>query len=140
MKERLNLQETNIVTAAGQTVNLAYEEVGDILEIIFQGVQATTAIELTDNILLSFDRELEEAAGLTILSFSVLAAGTELGPRSFALTGLDDLPESLREIVIRIITQSPVNEFLKVVSFYTPSAQVIPLTYLESARVLLPAV
>lgn len=140
MKEQLNLQELDLLTNTGQNVHLSYEEVGDVLEIVFQGVAATSAIELTDNILLSFNRDLGEAAGLTILGFSVLTAATELGPRSFALTGLDDLPESLRDVVVHMITRPPVNEFLKVVSFYTPSAQVIPLTYLESPKVLLAAV
>jgi hypothetical protein len=56
--KQLNLQDIELVTKAGQSVHLAYEKVGDVLEIVFQGVTATSAIELTDNILLSFNREL----------------------------------------------------------------------------------
>lgn len=116
----------------GRKVRLAYEEVGDILEVVFEGVSATSAIELTEHILLSFSGELRQAAGLTILDFSMLAAVTEHGPRSFALTGLDALPNDLRDLVIGIITRPPVNQFLKVTSYFTSSAQTIPLTYLES--------
>ena len=96
------------MTKDGQRIRLAYEEVGDILEIVFEGVEATCAIELTDNIVLRFHREQGRAAGLTLLDFSVLASPTELGVRSFALTGLDNLPEELREKVVRIITTPPV--------------------------------
>lgn len=99
-------------------------------------VPATSAVELTDHILLNFNRDQARAAGLTILSFSVLAASTELGPRSFALTGLETLPDEVRDVVVRIITQPPVNRFLKVTSFYTLSAETIPLTYLESPPAL----
>ncbi len=79
--------------------------------------ELTCAIELTDNILLRFHRERGQAAGLTILDFSVLASPAELGPRSFALTGLDDLPDDMRETVARSITMPPVNHFLKVSTF-----------------------
>ncbi len=104
---------------------------GDILEIVFGDVKATCAVELTDNIALRFHREQARAAGLTILDFSILASPTEFGVRSFALTGLDDLPEELRETVARIITTPPVNLFLKVTTFYASPANQIPLTYVE---------
>ena len=127
----LRLHETELMTKDGQRIHLAYEEVGDILEIVFGDVEATCAIELTDNIVLRFHREQGRAAGLTILGFSILTSPTELGARSFALTGLDDLPEELRETVVRIITAPPVNQFLKVTTFYASPADQVPLTYVE---------
>jgi hypothetical protein len=127
----LRLHETDLVTKDGQRIHLAYEEVGDILEIVFDNVKATCAVELTDNIVLHFHREQGRAAGLTILDFSILASPTEFGVRSFALTGLDDLPEELRETVARIITTPPVNQFLKVTTFYASPANQVPLTYVE---------
>jgi hypothetical protein len=141
MNNTLRLQETEFTTEDGHTIHLAYEQTGDVLEIVFRGVEATCAIELTDNILLRFHREQGQAAGLTILDFSVLAAPAELGPRSFALTGLDDLPDDLRETVARIITAPPVNRFLKVSTFYlAPTSlatpQPIPLTYVQSLPAL----
>ncbi len=137
MNSDLCLQEVEIAAESGQTAHLTYEEAGDILEIVFNDLEATCAVELTENILLRFHRELGRAVGLTILDFSVLASPTELGPRSFALTGLDELPEDLRETVARIITTPPVNQFLKVSTFRPFSAQPIPLTYVESSRVLI---
>ena len=88
--------------------------------------------------MLRFHREQGQAAGLTLLDFSVLASPAELGPRSFALTGLDNLPDDLRETVTHIITTPPVNLFLKVFTFYSFPAQPIPLTYVESPRALVP--
>ncbi|MCZ7568699.1 MAG: DUF2283 domain-containing protein [Ardenticatenaceae bacterium] len=132
----LSLHEIELVTEDGQKIRLGYEEVGDILEIVFDDVEATCALELTDNIVLRFDRQQGQAAGLTILDFSVLASPTELGVRSFALTGLDTLPEELREMVIRIITTPPVNQFLKVTTFYISPTEQVPLTYVESPREL----
>jgi len=132
----LSLHEIELVTEDGQKIRLDYEEVGDILEIVFDGVEATCALELTDNIVLRFDRQQGQAAGLTILDFSVLGSPTELGVRSFALTGLATLPEELREMVIRIITTPPVNQFLKVTTFYISPTEQVPLTYVESPREL----
>jgi len=126
------VQEMEITTENGRPIHLAYDETGDILEIVFDDVEATCAVELTDNILLRFHRELGQAAGLTILDFSVLASPSELGPRSFALTGLERLPDDLREMVARIITTAPVNRFLKVSIFDSFSVHPIPLTYIES--------
>jgi YD repeat-containing protein len=126
------VQESEIVTEDGHPMRLAYDETGDVLEVVFADVEATCAVELTDNILLRFHRELGRAVGLTILDFSVLASPSELGPRSFALTGLERLPDDLREVVARIITAAPVNRFLKVSIFDSFSAHPIPLTYIES--------
>ena len=134
----LSLQETELTTSDGHRIHLAYEQVGDILEIVFDDVEATCAVELTDNIVLRFHRQQGRAAGLTILDFSVLASPTELGVRSFALIGLEDLPEDLREIVIRIITTPPVNHFLKVTTFYASATDQVPLTYVESPGELAP--
>lgn len=128
----LILHETELVTEDGRKVRLVYEEVGDILEIVFDGVEATSAIELTDNIVLRFHREQERAAGLTFLDFSVLASPAELGVRSFALSGLEDLPEELRATVARIITTPPVNQFLKVTTFFASPTDQVPLAYVQS--------
>ena len=105
------LQELEITTEDGQSIRLAYDEVGDVLEVVFVSVEATCAVELNDNILLRFHRESGQAVGLTILDFSVLASPSELGPRSFALTGFERLPDDLREVVGRIITLHPSTAF-----------------------------
>jgi uncharacterized protein YuzE len=110
-----------------------YDKEVDILYISFYpGEKATTAVELNDTILLRLNKEERRAVGLTLMDFSVLIQPTDLGPRSFPLTGLADLEEDWQEMVIEIITSPPVNQILKV-STYTPSiAETIPITSVES--------
>lgn len=129
-----SLREIERMTEDGKKIRLSYKEEDDILEVMFDGVEATSAIELTDNIILRFHRKEGRAAGLTLLDFSVLVSSTELGIRSFTLSGLDGLPADLRKMVVRLITTAPVNLFLKVATFYTSPGQQVPLTYVESPR------
>jgi len=131
MSEELHLHKTDFVSDNGHTIHFAYDEEGDILEVVFDNVKATCAIELTEEILLRFNLERGQAAGLTILDFSVLGSPTEMGPRSFPLTGLADLPDGLRQTVVKIITSPPVNQFLKVSYFYPSPTERLPITYVE---------
>jgi hypothetical protein len=65
------------------------------------------------------------------MDFSVLIQLTKLGPRSFPLTGLNDLEPEWQETVIEILTSPPVNQILKV-STYTPSlSEAVPITVVE---------
>jgi hypothetical protein len=97
-----------------QPLTVDYDSESDVLEIYFGAKQRAWTIELTDNIMLGIDRATQEPASLTLLDLSELARQTELGPRSFPLTGLADLPQRERELVIRILTSPPVNEWLDV--------------------------
>jgi uncharacterized protein YuzE len=112
-------------------IKYTYDEEGDILSITFAPGEKGMGIELNDNILLRINPSEGKALGLTLLDFSVLAQVTELGPRSFPLTGLADLSEELRDLVIRIITSSPVDQFLKVSLYTPPLAEPIPLTTIQ---------
>lgn len=110
----------------------SYDEEADVLYISFSpGEKATTAVELNDNILLRFNYTDKRAIGLTLMDFSVLVQLTELGPRSFPLSGLVELEPEWQEVVIEILTKPPVNQILKV-SIYTPSlAESVPITSVE---------
>lgn len=115
---------------------LTYDEEGDILYLSFQPGEKGTGVELNDHILLRFNREEARPLSLTFFNFSVLVQMTEMGPRSFPLTGLADISEELQEIVLHLITTSPVNRYLKV-SAYTPSlAETIPITLVEKPLTL----
>jgi hypothetical protein len=131
MSDELYLHEIDLISDDGHAIHFAYDGEGDILEVVFDSVEATCAVELTEEILLRFNLERGQAAGLTILDFSLLANPTEIGPRSFPLTGLDDLPDDLRQTVVKIITSPPVNQFLKVSYFYPSPAERLPITYVE---------
>ena len=115
-----------------QVPTYSYDKEADVLYISFSpGEKATAAVELNENILLRFNRAEKRAVGLTLMDFSVLVQLTKLGPRSFPLSGLQELEPEWRETVIEIITKPPVNQILKV-SSYTPSpTETVPITSVE---------
>jgi len=110
----------------------SYDKEADVLYIsFFPGEKATTAVELSDNILLRMNWAEKRAIGLTLMDFSVLVEITNLGPRSFPLTGLNELEPDWQDAVIDIITKPPINQVLKV-SIYTPSLnKTVPIAHVE---------
>jgi uncharacterized protein YuzE len=115
-----------------QKPTYSYDKEADVLYISFSpGEKAATAVELNDNMLLRFNRVEKRAIGLTLMDFSVLVQLTELGPRSFPLSGLNELEPDWQETVIDIITKPPVSQVLKV-SVYTPSlTEAVPVALVE---------
>lgn len=87
--------------------------------------------ELTDHILLRFNQAAGRAVSLTILHLSILTERTEYRPRSYPLNDLTELPEDLRELVIRALTTAPVNQFLKLSYFQASQTKRVPFTYVE---------
>ncbi len=73
------LQTYQVTTEQGQTVELEYDQQGDMLEIFFKRGPASGAIELADPIILRFDRETGQALSLSVLTFSQVIQPTELG-------------------------------------------------------------
>ena len=116
----------------------SYDKEADVLYISFSpGEKATTAVELNDNILLRFNRAEKRAIGLTLMDFSVLVQLTNLGPRSFPLSGLHELEPDWQDTVTEIITTPPVSQILKV-SVYTPSlSETVPITLVEKPPISL---
>jgi uncharacterized protein YuzE len=115
-----------------QQPTYSYDQEADVLYISFApGEKASAAVELNENILLRFNRAEQRAIGLTLMDFSVLIQLTNLGPRSFPLTGLKDLEPDWQETVIAIITKPPVNQILKLSSYMPSSAEIVPITSVE---------
>jgi uncharacterized protein YuzE len=112
-----------------------YDEISDTLYVSFAPGEKATGIELNDHILLRINKKERRAIGLTFLDYSLLAQKTEVGPRSFPLTGLAELSDELREIVLDILQRPPVSDFL-FLSSYTPSVvETIPITSLQPVAV-----
>jgi uncharacterized protein YuzE len=110
----------------------SYDKEADVLYISFApGETPTAAVELQDNILLRFNLAKKRAVGLTLMDFSVLVQMTQLGPRSFPLSGLKDLELDWQEIVIEIITKPPVNQILRVSSYMPSMTEEVPITSVE---------
>lgn len=136
---KLNLQKTEWTSTNGEIVRLVYDEAEDILEAFFGENESATGIELTDHILLRLNQTTGRAVSLTLLHFSILAERTEYGPRSYALDNLKALPETSRELVIRALTTSPVDEFLKLSYFQASPTRRVPFTYVEPSRLAVAA-
>ncbi len=109
-----------------------YDPEGDVLEVYFGDKRKAWTIELTDNISISIDRATRRAIGLSLLDFKELIKRTPLGPRSFPLTGLADLPLAERDLVIEILTTSPVNVWLDMSAVQTLPDSPFMVTHLQS--------
>ncbi len=108
-----------------------YDEASDTLHILFMPGESGTGIELNENILLRINKGARSAVGISLFNYSILAQRTEMGPRSFPLTGLAVLSEELREIALRILQEAPVHDYLAT-SAYTPGgSEPIPIMYLQ---------
>jgi len=127
----LKLHRSEMLAANGEKVRLVYDEDADMLDIFFGENEPATGVELTDHILLRLNQKTRHAVSLTICHLSILTERTEYGPRSFPLDNLDELPEDLRELTIRLATTAPVNQFLKLSHFQESPTKRVPLTYVE---------
>ena len=120
--------------------NFDYDKEADILYISFSpGEKATSAVELNENILLRFNLKEKRVVGLTLMDYSVLVQSTDLGPRSFPLTGLKELEPEWQEMVVEMIIKPPVSQILKL-STCTPSfKEEFPIVYIERTPISLAA-
>lgn len=80
-----------------EKLNYNYDQLSDTLYVSFEPGENATGVELNEHILLRIDKLKRKAVGLTFFEFSLLAQKTEIGPRSFPLSGLAELPEELRK-------------------------------------------
>jgi len=127
----LSLRKTETRTKDGTPVHLVYDQEADVLEVIFRENEPATGVELTEHIILRLNRDTGRAVSLTLLDFAILTERTEYGPRSFPLDRLEEMPEDLRELVLRLVTSMPVSQFLKVSHFQASPTERVPLTYVE---------
>ncbi len=113
-----------------------YDELSDTLYVSFAPGEAATGIELNDHILLRINKKTEQAVGVTFFEYSVMAQNTDIGPRSFPLTGLNDLSGSLREMVVKILRRPPVNSILSLLAYSPSVAETVPIMYLPAPQAL----
>ena len=109
-----------------------YDPEGDVLDVYFGEKRKAWTIELTDNISISIDRERHQAVGLSLLDFTELVKRTPLGPRSFPLLGLADLPLAERDLVIQVLTSPPVNAWLDVSTVQALPDSPFAVTHLQT--------
>lgn len=97
----------------------------------FSPREPATGIELNDHIILRINKHERRAIGVTFLEYSLLAQKTELGPRSFPLSGLAMLSDELREIVLDILQRSPVSDILSLSAYMPSIVETIPITLVQ---------
>jgi uncharacterized protein YuzE len=108
-----------------------YDEASDTLHISFMPGESGTGIELNENILLRINKGARSAVGFSLFNYSVLAQRTEMGPRSFPLSGLAVLSEEVREMALRILQEAPVHDYLAVSAYTAGGTEPIPIMYLQ---------
>ncbi len=128
----LELSKTEMLANDGTPLRLVYDQESDLLEIFFGDNESATGIELTDYIILRLNTKTRRPISLMLMHFSILTERTEYGPRSYPLNKLNEIPDDLREIVLNLITNMPVSQFLKISHFQASPTEQIPFTYVES--------
>ena len=118
---------------------IRYDEPSDTLYVSFSPGESATGLELSDHILLRVDKRRRRAIGLTLFDFSLLMQRTELGPRSFPLSGLARLSPELRELAISLLQSQPVSDYLSLSAFTPTGRETIPITELRSDKLVLAA-
>ena len=127
------LIETQDYLDNGQAVQIEYDREGDVLDLLFAKGSGCD-IELTDEIVLRYDPKNNNPLSLIFVSFSHLTrrVPTEYGPESFRLTGVERLPPERRDIVMRILTEAPVNRYLRISALsLPPEKRFVPITYVQ---------
>ena len=111
---------------------IKYDEISDTLTICFIPGRSATGIELTDHILLRINYQERQPVSIVIFEYSVLAQKTNIGERSFPITGLSHLTPEMSEIVFDILQQKPVNDFLRLSAYTLSLVEIVPIISLQS--------
>ena len=133
---KIETRKAEVTMSDGTKARLFYDEDTDIMEIVFGKNEAATGVELNDYMILRADRQARRAVSLTLLHFSILAELTEYGPRSYPLDKLEEAPDDLHELALRLVNSEPVNQFLKMSHFQASATKKVPFTYVESRPIL----
>jgi uncharacterized protein YuzE len=115
---------------------IRYDEPADTLYVSFAPGEGATGIELNDHIVLRVDTKARRAIGITLLDFSLLAQSTELGPRSFPLTGLTQLGPRLREFAVSLLQSPPVSDYLTLSALTPGGSEPMPITSLHTEKLV----
>jgi hypothetical protein len=109
-----------------------YDEASDTLTVSFAPGVTATGLELNEHILMRVNKAERQAVSLTFLDYSLLIQSDDLGVRQFPLTGLANLAEETRAIVLDLLRHAPVQDYL-LLSVYTPTfANAIPIVSVKA--------
>ncbi|MBW4596765.1 MAG: hypothetical protein KME46_28670 [Brasilonema angustatum HA4187-MV1] len=111
--------------------SVKYDEASDTLTVCFEPGSKATGIELTDHILLRINQQQRQAVSIVFFEYSVLAQKTEMGSRSFPLTGLSQISNDLREMIFKILLSDPVSDFLHLSAYTVSLVETIPIISIQ---------
>ena len=94
--------------------SLSYDDEGDVLYVTFRQSERAVTQSLSPNIVLSYDRSLKQATGLTLIGFSEMIGVTTGQPITLALDHLAELPDDKRRILLGMLIQPPVTDYLRI--------------------------
>jgi len=112
-------------------LSVKYDEVSDTLRVCFEPGLKATGIELTAHILLRINQQQCSCVSIVFLEYSVLAQKTEMGTRSFPLTGLSQISSDLKDMVFDILLKAPVSDFLQLSAYNVSVGETIPIVSLQ---------
>ena len=104
-----------------KSLELSYDEEGDILYVSFLHDRPAAYQSLTDNIVVRFDPQTLEPIGLTLIDFSVMAPAASPAPR-LELYRLAQLPLERRKAVLSVLAHPTMSQWLEVSASATESA------------------
>ncbi|BAZ22312.1 hypothetical protein NIES4073_31940 [Kalymmatonema gypsitolerans NIES-4073] len=111
--------------------SIKYDEASDTLTVCFEPGSSATGIELTDHILLRINQQQRKPVSIVFFEYSVLAQKTEMGTRSFPLSGLSHISSDLREMVFDILLTPPVSDFLQLSAYTVSRVETLPIISLQ---------
>lgn len=111
--------------------SVKYDEASDTLTVCFEPGTKATGVELTEDILLRINQQQRSCVSIVFLEYSVLAQKTEMGTRSFPISGLSQISHDLREMVFAILLIPPVSDFLKLSAYTVSLKEVIPIVLIQ---------
>ena len=112
--------------------NIKYDKISDTLTISLEPRLPATGLALTEHIFLRISKTERKAISIIVFDYSVLAQTTDTGTRSFSIAaGLSHLSSDLREIVLEILLQKPVCDFLHLSAYTLSLVETIPIVSLQ---------
>ena len=114
---------------------IRYDEPADVLYIAFCPGESATGLSLSEHILLRVNKRDRRAIGITLIGYSDLTDPSEIGPRSFPLTRLDELTPESRKLAMELLHSSPVADYLTVFA-YSPGIDEIPTVTLNTDKLV----
>jgi uncharacterized protein YuzE len=115
---------------------ISYDEPSDTLYIDFGPRMGATGLGLNDHIFLRVDVDNRRAIGITLLDFSILANRSEIGPRSFPLSGLEEISPDLQALALELLHLPPVSDYLTVLAYSPAGTEVIPIAVLNTDKLV----